>query len=82
MRLLARLSLSTGMHLIVHRVILLLLPSMRESASVFIFTTVRVGLDEMLGLPLRALLSIIFKDMRLSSEVLPVVGVDTDVSSM
>ena len=81
-RLLARLSLSTGMHLIVHRVILLFLPSMRESASVFIFTPVWVGLDEMLGLPLRALLSIIVKDMRLSSEILPVVGVDTDVSSM
>ena len=81
-RLLARFSLSASVHLVVHRVILLFFPTVRESASILVFTPVRIGLYEMLGLPQRALFSIVFKDMRLPSEILPVVGVHTDISCM
>jgi hypothetical protein len=81
-RLFAFLYLAACMHLIVQWVVLLLLPTMRKLASVLVLASISIGLDEVLGLPLRALLLLIVKDMRFSSEVLPVVGIDTGISGV
>jgi hypothetical protein len=79
-RLLTIKPLSASMDLIVKRMILLLLPPMRELAPVLILAAIRICLHKVLRLPLRALLPLIVKNMRFPPEILPVVGVDTGVS--
>ena len=74
--------LSTRMHLIVQGMIFLFLPSMGELASVFIFASISISLNKMLRFPLWALILLIVKYMGLSSEILPIVSIDTCISSM
>lgn len=62
--------------------IFLFFPTMRILASVFVLASVSIRLDEILGFPLRALISFVFELVRLSSEVLPVVCVNTSISWM
>jgi hypothetical protein len=62
--------------------VFLLFPPVRELASVLMLAAISVGLNEVFGLPLGALLLLIFKDMRLPPEVLPIVSVYTYVSCM
>ena len=81
-RLLTLKALSAGMYLIVKWMILLLLPSMGELAAVFVFASIRIRLHEVLGLPLRALLSLIVEHMRFPPEILPVVRVDASIPGM
>lgn len=81
-RLLTIKALSAGMYLIVKWMILLLFPSMREFAAVLVFATIRICLNEMFGLPLRTLLALIIKHMRLSPEILPVVRIHARISRM
>lgn len=76
----AGLTLPASMHFIVMRVIFLLLPAVREFASIFVSTSVSIRLNKILSFPLRALLPLIFKGMRFSSEVLPVVSIYARVS--
>jgi hypothetical protein len=58
-RLPALLPLATRMHFIVLGVVLLFLPAVRAGASVFKGAAVGVGGDEVFGLPLRALFSLV-----------------------
>jgi hypothetical protein len=81
-RLLTIKTLSAGMYLIVKWMILLLFPSMRELASVLVFATISISLNEMFGLPLRTLFALIIKHMRFSSEILPVMRIDACISGM
>jgi hypothetical protein len=81
-RLLTIETLSAGMYLIVKWMILLLFPSMRELASVLVFATIRICLNEMFSLPLRTLFSLIIKHMRFSPEILPVMRIDACISGM
>ena len=78
----AGLPLPAGMHLVVERVVLLLLPSMRESTSILVPASIRISLNEMFRLPLRALLSFIVEDMRLPPKVLPIMCVHAGIPSM
>ena len=57
-------------------------PPMRILASVFVSATISIGLNEIFRFPLGALLSLILEDMRLSSEILPVVRVHASISSV
>ena len=75
-------SLSTSVHLIVLRMILLFLPAMREFTSVFIATTICICLHKIFCFPLRTLLSFVLKDMRFSPEILPVMSIDASISCM
>ena len=61
-------------------VVLLLLPSVASGAAVLEFAAVFVGLGVLLGLPSLALVLAVLKEMRLAAEVLPIVGVDTNVA--
>lgn len=79
MRFLALIDLSARMHLVVQWVVLLFLPAMRELTPVLMLAPICICLNEVLRLPLRTLLLLILKDMRLSSEVLPVMSVDTGI---
>ena len=82
MRLGALVALSAGVHLVVQRVVLLLLPPVRELAPVLVLAPVRICLYEILGFPLRALLLLVFEDVRFPPEVLPVVRIHTRVPRM
>lgn len=62
--------------------VLLFLPAVRILAPILMLTSICVRLNEILCLPLWTLLSLIVKDMRLSPEVLPVMGVDTSIPGM
>jgi hypothetical protein len=81
-RFLAIVSDSTSMNLIVKGMVFLFFPAMREFASVFVFATISISLDKVLGLPLRALIPFIFKDMRLPSEILPIMCINTSISGV
>ena len=75
-------NLSASMHFIVEGMVFLLFPPMRELAPVFMLTTVCIRLDEILSLPLRALLFLVVKYMRFSPKILPIVSVNTSISGM
>lgn len=77
--LLARVELSAAVDLEVQRMVFLLLPAVGVFASIFVFAPISVGLDKILGLPLRALIFLVFEYVWLSPEVLPVMSVNTDV---
>ena len=62
--------------------VLLLLPPVGAPTPVLVLAAVRVGLDEVLGLPLGALLLIILVEVRLPTEVLPVVSIHADVTGV
>ena len=79
MRFLASVSDFASVHLVVERMVLLLLPPVGELAAVLVSAPVSISLDKAFGFPLGTLLFVILEDMRLSSEVLPVMGVDTGV---
>lgn len=79
-RLLADAASAASIYLKVLRMILLLLPPVREAASVLMRASVSIGLDEVLGLPLFALLLLVLEAVRLPSEVLPIVGIDAHIS--
>lgn len=53
---------------------------MRAAAPVLVLAAIRVGLDEVLSLPLGTLLLIVVVEIWLATEVLPVVSIDADVS--
>lgn len=79
-RLLADAASAASIYLKVLRMILLLLPPVREAASVLMGASVSISLDEVLGLPLFALLLLVLEAVRLPSEVLPIVGIDAHIS--
>lgn len=66
--------------LIVVRMVLLLFPTMTAVATVLHLAAIMVRLSILTSLPIRTLVSIIFKQVGLSAEVLPVVRVHADVS--
>ena len=70
------------MHLIIERMILLLLPSMRELTSVLIFASISISLDKVFSFPLRTLILLVIEDVRLSSKVLPVMSIYASISSV
>ena len=72
-------SLAACMHLVIHWMVFLLLPAVRKSTPVLIFTAIWIGLNEIFCLPLRALFSFVLKRVRLSSEILPVVGIHAGI---
>ena len=76
------LTLSTSMHFIVQRMVLLFLPSMRKATSIFISATIRICLNEMFCLPLLALFSFIVWSVWFSSEILPIMRINASVSCM
>jgi len=78
----AALSYSTRMYLVVQRMIFLFFPTMRIFTSILMFASVSISLNEILGFPLGTLISLVLKLMRLSSEVLPVMGIHTGISGM
>lgn len=80
--LVAVLELAAGMHFVIRWMVFLLFPAVRAPTPVFALAAVRVGLDEVLGLPLRALLLVVLVEIRLPTKVLPVVSVDADVTGM
>lgn len=80
--LLADISLSASVHLVVVGVVLLFLPAMRILAPVFLLAAIGVSLDEILGFPLGALVFFVLKYVGFSPEVLPIVGVNTGISWM
>jgi hypothetical protein len=82
MRLLAFSALSATMHFIVKRMVFLLLPAMTELTTILIWATVRIRLNKIFGLPLRALFALVFVKMRLSSEILPIVSIDASITGM
>lgn len=82
MRLLTDVLLTTGVHFEVEWVIFLLLPPMGVFASVFLFATICVGLNEILCLPLGTLIFLILEGVRLSPEILPIMGVDANISGV
>ena len=83
MWLIALVTLAARMDLIVQRVILLLFPTMGTLASVFILAALDcIVLHKCFHLPVRALFYIIFVEMWLSPVVLPIMGIDTNVSGM
>lgn len=61
---------------------LLLLPAVTVGALVLLMTTRLVGSYEVLSLPVGTQFLCIRKDLRLSPVILPIVGVDTDISFM
>jgi hypothetical protein len=81
-RLLTHILLSTGVHFVVKRVILLLLPPVREFASVLMLATICIRGNEVLGLPIGTLILFILIDMWFSPEVLPVMRIHTNISCM
>lgn len=74
--------LPASMNLIIKRVVLLFLPTMRKFASIFVFAAIRISLNKVFSLPLWTLLSFIIKNMRFPSEILPIVSVDAGISWM
>jgi hypothetical protein len=82
MRFNANINLSACMHFEVVWVVLLLFPTVRILASVFLLAAVCICRNKFLSLPHLTLVFLIIKDMRLSSEVLPVVSIDTNVPWM
>lgn len=80
MRFVAELSMFARVQLVVFRVILLLLPAMALVALIFIRAAILVLVDELPRSPIGALVSLIDIELRLPSEVLPVVSVDALVS--
>ena len=79
-RLLANVLLPTCMHFVINRMVLLFFPAMGILAPIFLLAPISICLDEVLGFPLLALVFLILIDMRLSPEVLPIVGIDALVS--
>jgi hypothetical protein len=75
-------NLSTRVHFVVKRVIFLFLPPVRELAPILMLATICISLNEVLSLPLRTLFFFIVKDMRLPSEVLPIVSINAGISWM
>lgn len=63
-------------------VIFLFFPTVSLQAPVFRLASICIRGYEILGLPVRTLLFVIIIDMGLSPEVLPVVGVHTQLSVM
>lgn len=82
MRLLALLNLSASVHLVVKRVVLLLLPAVRELAPVLVLAPVSVSLYEVLRFPLGALILLVVEGVRLPSEILPVVSIHASISGV
>lgn len=80
MGLVAVFALSARVDLVVQRVVFLLLPPVRVRTSIFVFASIRVDRDEVFALPLGTLLLLVVVQVRLSSEVLPVVGIHTGIS--
>lgn len=81
-RFLAFKSLATCMNLVIKWMIFLFFPTMGEFTAVLIFTAICISLNKMLCFPLRALLSFIIKNMRLPSEILPIMSIDAGISWM
>lgn len=82
MRFSALFYLSARMHLIIQRMILLLLPSMRVLASILMFASISIGLNEVLCFPLGTLFLFIVKDMRFTSEILPIMSINARIPGM
>lgn len=80
MRFVAELPMLTRVKLVVFRVILLLLPAMALVTLILIGTAILVLVYELPWAPICALVSLIDIELRLASEVLPVVGKDTLIS--
>lgn len=74
--------LSAWMHFIIQRMVLLLFPTMRVFASIFMFTSISISLNEVFGFPLRTLFFLIIKDMRFASKVLPIMCINTSIPWM
>lgn len=70
------LSLLAGVDFEVARMILLLFPPVRGRAAIVLRTPVGVSFDEIVNFPVFAKVSRVVISVGLSSEVLPVVGVD------
>lgn len=77
MVLLTFLMLFARVYLVVARMVLLFLPAMTLRASVLVHTSVGVRSNKVIDLPVAAQLSVVVVDVWFSSQVLPVVGVDT-----
>jgi hypothetical protein len=75
-------TLSTGMNLIVQRMIFLFFPAMGKFTTILIFAAISVSLHKMLSFPLRALLLFVIENVRLSSEILPIMSIYTCISRM
>lgn len=73
-------SVFAEINFVVLRMIFLFFPAMRMFTPVFCFATIRIGLDEVLGLPIRTLFLVVLIDMGFPPEVLPIVCVDTLLS--
>ncbi len=82
MRLLASVPVQALLQFEIVRVKLLLLPSMTVRASILQVAAIFIRGDKVLGVPILAHLHLVAKDRRLPSVVLPVVGIDADVSFM
>lgn len=68
------------LHAVVHGVVLLLLPAVAAAATVLKLAAILVGLGVFLCLPKLALVIAVLVNVRLPSEVLPVVRVDAYVT--
>lgn len=79
---LAHILLSAGMHLIIIRMVFLLFPTMGKFAPILMLAPVCICRSETFGFPVLTLVLFILIDMRLASEVLPVVSIDAEVSGM
>jgi len=65
-----------GVELVEIEVVFLFLPAVGVLTAVLLSTPISISLYEILSLPIRTLLFLILVEVRLSPEVLPIVGVD------
>jgi hypothetical protein len=69
----------TLVDLVIGWMILLFLPSMGMSTPVLQLTPLPIGLDKVLSLPVRTLLLRVVVDVGFTTEILPVVGINTEL---
>ena len=82
MRLIALLPMLARVQLVVLGMILLLLPTVALLAPVLVGTSIFVVVYELAGSPVEALILRVYVELGLSSEVLPIMRVDTLVPLM
>jgi hypothetical protein len=76
------LSIFALIELVIFRVILKLLPSMRMIASVFILAAISIVTNVLLRPPVTALLLCVIIQLGFPSKILPIVSIDTLISLM